>query len=125
MLDYIDHINTYGDNLVRLYDFDRLQAEKFRQTIQETIIVNKKQLDLTKTDFIQSRNCQLVLRIAHEDAGITTSDKIHFFCDLTLNGYEQMILLLKPFCAKETKGYQYLYDIDSSTDFLFSPSGTW
>jgi len=125
MLDYNDHINTYGDNLVRLYDFDRVQAEKFSKAIQETIIINKKQLDLTTTDFIQGRNCHLTLRISKEDLGITTLDKINFFCDLTLIGYEKMILLLRPFCSKETKGHQYLYDIDSSTDFLFSPNGTW
>ena len=124
-LDFIDNINTYGDNVVRLYDFNRLQADKFRQAILETIILNNQQLDLKMTDFIEIRNCYLILRISEEDIGITTSDKINFFCDLTINGYEQMISLLKPFCAKETKGYQYLYDIDSSTDFLFSPGGTW
>jgi|SRR5208283_4845016 len=125
ILDYIDHINTYGDNVVRLYSFDRLQASKFRQTILETIIVNNKQLDLTMIDFIQVRNCKLTLRISDENEGITSSDRINFFCDLTISGYEQMISLLKPFCEKETKGYQYLYDVDSLTDFLFSPGGTW
>jgi hypothetical protein len=124
MLDYIDDINEYGDNVVRLYDFDRLEAVKFRQAIMETIISNNDQLDLSTTDFIQGRNCNLILRISEEDLGITTMDNINFFCDLTLAGYEQMISLLKPFCTKETKGYQYLYDIDSPTDFLFSPSAT-
>jgi hypothetical protein len=36
-----------------------------------------------------------------------------------------MVALLDPFCNKETKGYQWLYDIDSDIDFLFSPAGTW
>ena len=31
---------------------------------------------------------------------------------------------LEPFCNKETKSYQYLYDLDNPTDFIFSPSGT-
>jgi hypothetical protein len=66
LLDYIDKINEFGDNIVRLYDFDRSQADKFR-----------------------------------------------------------LISLLAPFCKKETKGYQWLYDVDSKTDFLFSPGGTW
>jgi len=125
MLDYIDNINTFGDNVVRLYDFDRLQANMFKQAILDTIILNKKQLDLTTTDFIQVRNCSLILRISDEDEGITTTDNINFFCDLTIKGYEQMLSLLEPFCTKEAKGYKYLYDIDSSTDFLLSPSGTW
>ena len=125
MLDYIDRINSYGDHIVRLYNFDRLQAVKFREAIRETLILNKKQLELATTDFIQRRNCNLTLRISTEDIGISTSDKKNFFCDLTISRYEQMISLLGPFCEKETKGYQYLYDIDSSTDFLFSPGGTW
>ena len=124
-LDYIDKTNEYGDNLVRLYNFDMAEAIKFRDAIQQTIIVNKKLLPLTTLDFIQSRNCYLTLRISDEDEGITTPDKVNFVCDLTLKGYEQMILLLEPFCKKETKGYQWLYDIDSQTDFLFSPGGTW
>lgn len=124
-LDYIDNINEYGDNIVRLYDFDKAQAEKFREAIKQTIIANKKNLDLATLDFIQARNCNLTLRISAEDEGISTSDKINFFCDLTQKGYEQMLTLLEPFCKKETKGYQWLYDIDSQTDFLFSPGGTW
>jgi hypothetical protein len=124
-LDYIDNINEYGDNLVRLYEFDRIQAVRFQQAIQQIIITNKKQLDLATLDFIEARNCNLILRISATDEGIITSDDLNFFCDLTMKGYEKMVALLEPFCNKETKGYQWLYDIDSQTDFLFSPGGTW
>ncbi len=124
-LDYIDNVNEFGDNIVRLYDFDMSQAEKLKNAIHQTILTNKKQLDLATTDFIRARNCNLTLRISDENTGILTSDKINFFCDLTTEGYEQMIVLLEPFCKRETKGYQWLYDIDNETDFLFSPGGTW
>jgi hypothetical protein len=36
-----------------------------------------------------------------------------------------MLKLLKLYSNKETKGFQYLYDIDNPADFLFSPVGTW
>ena len=124
-LDYIGKINEFGDNIVRLYDFDRSQAEKFREIIKQTIITDRAQLDLSTVDFIEARNCTLILRISDEDNGIIKSGKNKFICDLTIAGYEQMISLLKPFCNKETKGYQWLYDVDSQTDFLFSPGGTW
>jgi hypothetical protein len=110
---------------VRLYDFDSFEAEKFRQLVNQTIITNEKQLNLSNIEFIQSRNCKLTLRISDEDLGISTSNKKKFYCDLTINGYKQLLVLLIPFCKKETKGYQWLYDIDSNTDFLFSPGGTW
>jgi hypothetical protein len=124
-LDYIDNINEYGDNIVRLYEFDSSQADKFQQMIKQVIIKDKSTLDLATVDFIEARNCNLVLRISDEELGITTSDNKIFFCDTTIKGYEQMVLLLEPFCKKQTKGFQWLYDIDSSTDFLFSPAGTW
>jgi len=124
-LDYIDKINEFGDNIVRLYDFDSSQANKFQQLIKQTIVIDKKPLDLSTIDFIQARNCNLILRISDEDAGILRSGKHKFFCDLTIEGYEHMVSLLEPFCKKETKGYQWLYEIDSQTDFLFSPGGTW
>lgn len=124
-LDYIDKINEFGDNIVRLYDFDSSQADKFRQMVKQTIITDKNQLDLSTVDFIQERNCNLILRISDEDLGIIRYGREKFVCDLTIEGYEHLISLLEPFCKKETKGYQWLYDIDSQTDFLFSPGGTW
>ncbi len=35
-LDYIDQINEYGDNLIRLYDFSTTEADKFRKAVQQT-----------------------------------------------------------------------------------------
>jgi hypothetical protein len=124
-LDYIHNMNAYGENIVRLYDFDKTEAKKFRDVILKIIIKEKKNFDLGITDFIRKRNCNLVLRISEEDTGMVTSDKKNFFCDLSIKGYEQMVSLLEPFCTKDTKGYQWLYDIDNETDFLFSPCGTW
>ncbi|MHC1777456.1 MAG: hypothetical protein AB9834_18800 [Lentimicrobium sp.] len=124
-LDYIDNINEYGDNLVRLYDFDSSEADKFRKIVQQTVVLNKLPLDLSTIDFIEARNCRLTLRISDEDEGISNSGKNRFYCDFTIAGYEKMIVLLDQFCTQETKGYQYLYDIDSQTDFLFSPAGSW
>ena len=123
-LDFIDNINAFDENMVRLYDFDSTQAKKFREILNQ-LIIEKTPVDLSTVKFIKARNCNLTLRISEEDAGISTSDKKSFFCDLTVQGYEDMIKRLEPFCTKETKGYQWLYEIDTLTDFLFSPAGTW
>jgi hypothetical protein len=124
-LDYIPNINEFGENIVRLYDFDMSEAILFKQIIQETILTDIKQLDLSTVDFIEARNCNLILRPSDMDEGIVTDDDETFYCYLTLEGYKQMITLLEPFCVRETKGYQWLYDVDNQTDFLFSPGGTW
>ena len=124
-LDYLHEINEYGDNIVRLYDFDKSLAIKFREAIIETILNQGIALDLSTLAFIESRNCTLILAIADEDEGIVSENNKQFTCNLTTEGYENMIRLLEPFCNKESIGYQYLYDIDNPTDFLFSPGGTW
>ena len=111
--------------MIRLYNFDKSQAIRFRKCIQDSILKNKKSLYLNELDFIEARNCELTLRIADDDIGIVTEDTVFFFCDLTMEGFQEMVTLLEPFCLKETKGYQWLYDIDTETDFLFSPGGTW
>jgi hypothetical protein len=64
-------------------------------------------------------------RIAEEDEGIITINDINFFCELPIAGYEQMLFLMEPFCTIDTKGFQWLYDINSQTDFLFSPGEIW
>lgn len=124
-LDYIHNINNSGEHMIRLYNFNKDQAIKFRKSIQDSILINKKSLFLNELDFIEARNCELTLRIADDDIGIISDDTVLFFCDLTLEGFQEMVDLLQPFCAKETKGYQWLYDIDNEIDFLFSPGGTW
>jgi hypothetical protein len=124
-LDYIDKVNEYGDDVVRLYDFDMAEAKQFRELVQSVVITAQKQLDLSTVPFIEARNCNLILCISDTDEGIIRVNKTEFTCNLTKEGYAHMLTLLEPFCKKETKGYQYLYDVDSPTDFLFSPAGTW
>ena len=123
-LDYIGNFNAYEENLVRLYNFDMDQAIKFRDLIQDVIVNKKQQLDLSKVDFVEKGNYNLILGIFKTDEGILSNDQKNFVCALTLDGFKNMLKLLEPFCNKKTKGYQYLYDIDNPTDFLFSPSAT-
>jgi len=123
-LDFIDNINEFGENVVRLYNFDKFQAIKFRDLIKDTIVKRKQKLDLSQVDFIETHNCNLILGLFKKDEGIFSVDKKTFYCALTLEGYNNLLNLIEPFCEKDSKGYQYLYDIDNPTDFLFAPAGT-
>lgn len=128
-LEFLKNINEYNEHAVRLFDFNSSQANEFRQTIDNLITHNENAIDLTTLRFIQSINCKLTLRVGEIDEGISTVDNINFVCDLTINNYKDMIQLLAPFCRKESSGYQWLYDIDTPIDFLFSagkemPEGT-
>ena len=123
-LDFIDNINEYGENVVRLFNFDKYEAIKFRDLIKDTIVVRKQKLVLSQVDFIKIHNCNLILGLFKTDEGIFSVDHKTFYCALTLEGYHNMLNLIEPFCVKDSKGYQYLYDIDNPTDFLFAPAGT-
>jgi len=124
-LDYIENINEYGENVVRLYDFDKAQAIKFKELISDVIVTKKQKLNLSEIDFIKNRNCNLIMGLFKTNEGILSNDNYTFYCVLTLNAYIKMLEILEPFCTKETKGYQYLYDADNPTEFLFSPAGSW
>ncbi len=56
-LDYIENVNDLEENVVRLYNFDKAEAIKFRDLIKDIIIDKKKKLDLSEVDFITPRNC--------------------------------------------------------------------
>lgn len=124
-LDYTGEINEHGEDIVRLYDSNMEETLLLAQAIQQTLVENRKELQLYTLEFIESRNCYLTLRLADNDVGILTKDHINFYCFLSIEGYKQMLKLLEPFCKKETKAHQWLYDIDTPTDFLYSPAGTW
>lgn len=123
-LDFIDNINEYGENVVRLYNFDSAEAMMFRDLIKDVIVDKKQKLILSQVDFIETLNCNLVLGLFKTDEGIFSVDKKTFYCALTIEGYQNMLKLIEPFCHKESKGYQYLYDLDNPTDFLFAPAGS-
>ena len=123
-LDYIENVNGLGENVVRLYNFNKAEAIQFRAVLQNTVIDKKQKLDLSEVDFITPRNCNLIFGLFKSDEGIITKDNETFFCVLTLEGFKNMVKLLAPFCKKESRSFQYLYDIDNPTDLLFSPSAS-
>lgn len=124
-LDFIENINEFGESLIRLYDFDQAQSNLFRDMIQYDIIEKGMKVNLGNIDFIEARNCNLIMGIGLSDEGIISADNRTFFCILRLESYVTMIELLKPFCEKETKAHQYLYEVDTPIDLLFAPAGSW
>jgi hypothetical protein len=119
-LAFLKNINGYDEHAIRLSDFNSSQAVLFREVIIYFIANKEKEMNLANIEFIQHVNCSLTIRISDEDIGISTQDQLIFFCDLTTATYQMVIFLLEPFCKKESKGYQWLYDIDTPIGFLFS-----
>ncbi|HNF49341.1 MAG TPA: hypothetical protein PKO18_07085 [Chitinophagales bacterium] len=131
-LEYLDDISAGGkysgiitDELIRLYDFNNSEAKEFYNAISLEIVQNENELSLESLYFIESLNCKLTLKLSNYDQGIITYDKLHFICNLSKTRYLIMLRLLEPFCMDAVHGYQWLYDLDTNIDFLFSAGGTW
>jgi hypothetical protein len=124
-LDFIENIDGHDQSIVRLYNFNKKEAIKFRDLLEDTVIAKKQKLDLSQVDFITPRNCNLIFGLFKTDEGILTKDNQTFFCILTIDGFKKMIKLIAPFCKKESKGYQYLYEIDNPIDLLFCPTASF
>ena len=124
-LDYIENVNGLEEHVVRLYNFNMAEAIQFRALLIETIMEKQQPLDLSQVAFIKPRNCNLILGLFASDEGILSTDQHTFYCILTLKGFANMIQLITPFCTKESRGYQYLYEIDNPIDLLFSPTASW
>lgn len=124
-LDYIDNVNAFGESIIRLYNFDKEQSIQFTTVLLEWLGSAEPKLNIGGLEFIEPRNCNLILCKSEENDGILTKDGNVFYCLLNQEGYKDMLEVLRPFCLKNTKGYSFLYDIDNPIDFLFSPAGTW
>lgn len=125
-LKFLEAINEYGEHIVKLYDFDKEESKKFKQAIQEIIIDGNKSLDLSTLGYIESVNCNLILRLSETDEGIIPINDDSFdllYCNLTINGYKKMLYLVEPYCTKNSRSFQMLYDLDTEIDFLYTPVG--
>ena len=104
-LEFLDNINEYQDQVIRLFNFDMAEAIQFRDAIQKTLIEKEQVLDLNSLEFIENINCKLILHLSETDEGIFSMDNKTFFCDLTMDGYKNMIQLLEPFCKKNSSQF--------------------
>ena len=122
-LEFLYKINEFDEHAVRLSDFDSRQAKAFKDALYDVVIRKKNALEVHELEFVEPINCSLTLRLSEEDLGIEEVVGKHLYCDLTLESYKKMHTLLEPFCNKESKGYQWLYDVDTPIDLLFSAGG--
>jgi hypothetical protein len=119
-LEFSENVNEYDEHIIRLSEFDAAQVKKFQAWVNQLATGKETYINITTLDFMKAINCKVILRVSKEDRGIWTTDRVHFICDLTIEGYKKMISLLEPFSKKESKSYQYLYDLDTPIDFLLS-----
>lgn len=131
-LEYLDDISDGGkytdvfpEQLIRLYNFDSVEAKMLSDQIRTEILEKEASLDLGSLNFIEALNCNLELRLSQTSFGIRPVDDCNFKCDLTIADFEDMLQRIEPFYLVDQNVYQWLYDIDTPIEFLFSPGGSW
>ncbi|WP_044218993.1 hypothetical protein [Chitinophaga pinensis] len=75
-IEFLDDISVGGkfrqvvsNQLVRLYDFDAIQAKIFKEKVNEKILKGSGTLNLSSFDFVELVNCNLVFTISNKDEG--------------------------------------------------------
>lgn len=113
-----------SENLVRLYDFDKAETERLIQLIVEYLIENSQILQLSSLNFIESLNCNLLLKISNKDEGIIVTEKPDsLICSLTADSYLAMVEIM---IEVSENGFNWLCDTSiHDIDFLYSKGGTW
>jgi hypothetical protein len=129
-LEYLDDLtdggkfkNVVSKNLIRLYDFNSAEVKELIDLIQNVIIDNGHELEVSSQPFIQPINCNLLLRITEVDNGVLKTDKGNaFVCELTKTSFRTLIEKMK----NVSSGYNWLCDTSGDDiDLLFSSGGTW
>ncbi len=126
-LEFLANVNIHypDDSIIRLYDFDEKETLELMNIIHK-LIENKNEIVLDKAPFITSSTCGLILRLSNQDIGIKNNYDNVYICQLKGETYLEMIELLKPFSqSNDNTMYQWLYDINTPIDFLYSSSGEW
>jgi hypothetical protein len=133
-LEYLDDISDGGkykdvvsENLIRLFEFNEVEAEKFQFLIKDKILKNKESINLNEVEFIEGVNCSLKLVLSNLNNGIISIGNNNFQCNMNEDSYLAMIEIIEPF-KTDLNGYNWLDDQISQKadiDFLFSPNGGW
>lgn len=128
----VDYIKGYDPSnpkvsLLRLYEFSVAEVNDlmkiFTQLADKTIF----EFELNEMPCISSiKRINLTLKVSNKDIGISQISEKSFISNLSPAGWLDAKELPQPFSEDNiTKGYQWLYDLNSEIDFFLSKDGRW
>ncbi|HRF78925.1 MAG TPA: hypothetical protein PL070_02455 [Flavobacteriales bacterium] len=123
-LQHLSSVPRFDDELVRLFDFNAEEAAAFMMALSEWLMNSSSPFHLRSLPFISEVNCTLRLVMSTKDFGISKVEHGSYECLLTRETFQRMLELIEPF-TEHAKGHQWLYDLGTPIEFLFSPNGTW
>ena len=94
----------------------------------ENVLENMQQRNFCRVSeekFIQKTDVVLDFVISTNDNGIIQLGKKNFSCQLTRGAYREMEYIVKELLKNKLEGFQWLYNLDTSIDYLLSKDAKW
>jgi hypothetical protein len=128
-IEYLTKINPDHpkDSILRIFDFNSSEACEFRNILSRLADGSSSETDMNSLPFVTSvANCRLVLKVGSKNKGLISLPNNAFECILTRDTWEDAQGLVEPFCdTNDAAGYQWLYDLETDIELLFSRDGDW
>jgi len=111
--------------LVRLYEYAPEEARALNGIARKLATGSCKHICLQNESWIVPLDaCRLSLQQGDADFGLRRVGPLSFECELTANGWRNVVSLLDQFCNSKTKRFLWLTD-KGRISFLLSPNGQW
>lgn len=127
----LDIIENYSnehpdDKIVRLWDYSKSDLECFSQSIN-AIIKDSCELLISDATYITKSEITLLLKVGDTDLGIipVIEGEQIYHCILKVESFIAMHEMITNIVRSDLKGFQWLYDLNTNIDLLFSKSGIW
>lgn len=125
-LDNVDSAHR-EDRIIKIFDFDSHEACLLSKKVSELADGSAATIDLGALPFVESvGRLRLLLKVGEKDEGVIHLPDDTFECILSRGAWEDVLRLIAPFCGSiDQSSYQWLYDLGTNIELLFSPSGHW
>jgi len=128
-IEYLTNTNPAHpkDSILRIFDFTSSEACQFRDILSKLADGSIPEINVSELPFVTPiAGCRLTLQVGSRDKGVIRASNSAFECILTKLTWENAEGLVEPFCdAREFSGYQWLYNLDTDIELLFSQNGDW
>jgi hypothetical protein len=127
-IDYLEIENPDGIPFVRLYEFQREDAQKLKQTFEALAAEKLKQIDLREITAIESVDgTELTFTRGATDKGVIRTGPQRFDFSMSSEGWLHAAALTEVFCQTAyMNGFQWLAErTPPKIDLLLSPNGDW
>jgi hypothetical protein len=115
-----------NESILRIFDFDSTQACQFRDIVAKLADGSASEIDISDLPFVTPiAGCHLIFKVGTRDNAVVHVLNNRFECVLTRLTWDNAESLVEPFCDENLSDYQWLYDLGSDIELLFSPRGEW